>query len=295
MAAAAVDLLARQPECRGARGHRLGDERGRGRRPVHRVLLDRVAAVVDDGDGDATPRAGLAHRPIGESERPRMLGLVGRRRVAVAEPLLGGEVAERLEPALLIVTVLALVGSPSAHSTIRSSELAGLPSAISIRRLTPGCHERPDGGAGCAEAGDDTVPSSRDRHPAGTRESRLRRAGDEARGDRRWQRCHTYVVHGARDLLGGGDPRLRARPRHPTRAAAVHAGGGHEDTAAADDGEPAAHADMGGLVDRALDQLARGRERDVTRVQSRPAPRRAPAAPPTGGPCCRAGPSGRPA
>ena len=269
-----IDLRARTLEGGGAGGHRLGDERRRGGRAVHRVLLDRVAADVDHRDGDPqAPRC--AASAIARSASPSAhscSGWLAGGGSPYPRPGSSGSSPNASSQRFSSSPCCPRYGSPSVHSTIRSSELAGLPSAISMRRSIPGMSTN-----GPIVAPDALKPPTTrrpdrlvvDRHAAGAGEVRLGRARHEPGGDRRRQRRHPQVVLGARDLLGGRDPRLRPRPGHPAGAAAVHARRRHEHAAAPDDRERAAHADVRGLVDRARDQAPGLAERDVGRVRHR--------------------------
>jgi hypothetical protein len=82
----------------------------------------------------------------------------------------------------------------------------------------------------------------------------------------RRQRRHPVQVLGARNLLRGRDPGLRAGPGQAGRPAVVEPGGRHERAARAHDGDPAAQAELLRLVDSALHELAGRRQRQVTRM-----------------------------
>ena len=111
---------------------------------VRAVLLHRVAAAVDDGDGDldALRRRGVED-PRAELARPLEFRLaVGGRRVGHAQAVLGDDrqLAEALLPAGLVVAVLADVGHPE---RVRDEQVLG------IRRRAVGADDpRVDAGRG---------------------------------------------------------------------------------------------------------------------------------------------------
>ena len=172
-----------------------------------------------------------AQWPIGKPERPFVLGLAGRRRVAVAEARLIRQLTERLEPALLVVAVLALVRQAERPQHDQVLGVGGLAVGDQHAPVDPGdLDERADGRARGAEAAD---RRRRRRRSAcrPRRETSPRASTPRTRRRSAAERRHPLVVLGARDLLGGRDPRLRPRPRHPPGAAAVHARRRHEHAA----------------------------------------------------------------
>ena len=266
--AAEVAAVAVEQRRRG-RGGLRDRERG-GRRAVHQVLLDGVAAAVDDGDRDRDAAARcFLHGPSAEPSRPVELGLAaGRRRGGHAEAVgrVDDQVAEALLPALAVVAVLALVGDAERVGDQQVLRVGGPAVGADRARVDVGREERADGRAGGGDAGHHDAVRVPDREAARAGEQRLGRRRGEPGRDRRGDRGHPVQVLGARDLLGGRDPRLRPGPRHPAGPARVHPGRGEQGAARADDGDRAAQAELLGLVDRALDEGAGLGEAEIARV-----------------------------